>query len=94
MGTAPSGTNSAVYQTPQGELTVNSVPAAPTPMAGPAPTFEQLSAGGKAISEEQAAASPPGHGNFEMAPSAFRDPYEYSVPGSAADFTPQFSDRV
>ncbi len=39
---------------------------------------------------EWAAPSPPGHGNFETAPSAYRGPYEYSVPGSTRDFTPQF----
>jgi cytochrome c oxidase subunit 1 len=39
---------------------------------------------------EWAAASPPGHGNFAQPPAAYRGPYEYSVPGAAADFTPQF----
>jgi cytochrome c oxidase subunit 1 len=43
---------------------------------------------------EWAAPSPPGHGNFATTPSAFRDPYEYSVPGASADFTPQFSDGL
>ena len=34
--------------------------------------------------------SPPmGHGNFEKAPVVHRGPYEYSVPGDKADFTPQ-----
>ena len=34
--------------------------------------------------------SPPmGHGNFEKAPVIHRGPYEYSVPGDKADFTPQ-----
>lgn len=43
--------------TPAGELTVrSSMP--PAPPAGPAPSFEQLSGGGKSISEEQASAYP------------------------------------
>ena len=34
--------------------------------------------------------SPPiGHGNFPEVPEVHRGPYEYSVPGQAADFTPQ-----
>ena len=34
--------------------------------------------------------SPPmGHGNFEKVPVVHRGPYEYSVPGDKADFTPQ-----
>jgi cytochrome c oxidase subunit 1 len=39
---------------------------------------------------EWAAPSPPPHGNFRAAPEAHRGPYEYSVPGAAKDFTPQF----
>ena len=39
---------------------------------------------------EWSAPSPPGHGNFLVEPIAYRGPYEYSVPGSAKDFTPQF----
>jgi cytochrome c oxidase subunit 1 len=39
---------------------------------------------------EWAAPSPPGHGNFLAEPIVYRGPYEYSVPGSAKDFTPQF----
>jgi hypothetical protein len=54
---APAG-NSASYQTPQGQVTVDSAPA-PAPAIGPAPSFEQLSGGGKSISEDQAAAYPP-----------------------------------
>ena len=50
--------NTATYQTPQGELTVRSV-AAPAPIVGPAPSFQQLSGGGKVITEDQAAAYPP-----------------------------------
>jgi cytochrome c oxidase subunit 1 len=39
---------------------------------------------------EWSAPSPPGHGNFLTEPVVYRGPYEYSVPGSAKDFTPQF----
>ena len=33
--------------------------------------------------------TPPPHGNFAVAPSVYRGPYEYSVPGHARDYTPQ-----
>ena len=33
--------------------------------------------------------TPPPHGNFDRPPRVCRGPYEYSVPGHAADFTPQ-----
>jgi cytochrome c oxidase subunit 1 len=33
--------------------------------------------------------TPPPHGNFAKAPTVYRGPYEYSVPGHATDFTPQ-----
>ena len=40
--------------------------------------------------EWSAAPSPPvAHGNFEVPPQVYRAAYEYSVPGSAKDFTPQ-----
>jgi cytochrome c oxidase subunit 1 len=39
---------------------------------------------------EWAAPSPPGHGNFVTEPVVYRGPYEYSVPGAAKDFSPQF----
>jgi hypothetical protein len=53
----PPQTGSTTMPTPAGKLTVNSsMP--PAPPAGPAPSFEQLSGGGKSISEEQAAAYP------------------------------------
>lgn len=45
----------------------------------------------QATTLEWAAASPPGHGNFRVPPHAYRGPYEYSVPGAAADYTPQFA---
>jgi cytochrome c oxidase subunit 1 len=44
----------------------------------------------RATTIEWSAPSPPGHGNFVAEPVAYRGPYEYSVPGSATDFTPQF----
>lgn len=53
----PQRADSATMPTPSGELTVtSSMP--PPPPAAPAPTFEQLSGGGKSISEAQAAAYP------------------------------------
>src|SRR5580693_4976474 len=33
--------------------------------------------------------TPPPHGNFDKEIEVFRGPYEYSVPGHSADFTPQ-----
>ena len=42
-----------------------------------------------------ATTSPPlAHGNFATAPRVYRDPYEYSVPGAAADFIPQNAERA
>jgi cytochrome c oxidase subunit I len=38
---------------------------------------------------EWACPSPPPHGNFEVVPSVYRGPYEYSVPGYKEDFYPQ-----
>jgi cytochrome c oxidase subunit I len=38
---------------------------------------------------EWVADSPPPHGNFEVMPTVYRPPYEYSVPGRASDFWPQ-----
>lgn len=53
--TSPADT--ATLNTPAGELEVHSsMP--PPPPAGPAPSFEQLSGGGKYISEEQASVYP------------------------------------
>ena len=39
---------------------------------------------------EWATPSPPPHGNFTKPVACYRGPYEYSVPGSDKDFTPQF----
>ncbi len=45
----------------------------------------------QATTLEWMAPSPPmGHGNFETEPVVCRGPYEYSVPGAAEDFSPQF----
>jgi cytochrome c oxidase subunit I len=33
--------------------------------------------------------SPPGHGNFDVTPTVYNGPYEYSVPGMEQDFLPQ-----
>ena len=44
----------------------------------------------EATTLEWSAPSPPGHGNFVTEPIVYRGPYEYSVPGSLRDFTPQF----
>ena len=68
--TAMSGadTTSATFQTPQGQVIVNSTPA-PAPTFGPAPDFSQLSAGGKSITAEQASAYPPLANDFLNADS-------------------------
>jgi len=42
---------------------------------------------------EWAAPSPPGHGNFLTEPVAYREPYEYSVPGHPTDYLPQTEPR-
>jgi cytochrome c oxidase subunit 1 len=44
----------------------------------------------EATTLEWSAPSPPPHGNFVTEPIVYRAPYEYSVPGAARDFTPQF----
>jgi cytochrome c oxidase subunit 1 len=44
----------------------------------------------QATTIEWSAPSPPPHGNFLGAPQAYRGPYEYSVPGAAKDFVPQY----
>jgi hypothetical protein len=57
MPTPPTGQATNTMNTPAGEITVHSsMP--PAPPAGPAPSFEQLSGGGKSISEDQASAYP------------------------------------
>lgn len=44
----------------------------------------------QATTLEWAAPSPPPHGNFATEPVAYRDPYEYSLPGHSGDYLPQF----
>jgi cytochrome c oxidase subunit 1 len=39
---------------------------------------------------EWSAPSPPPHLNFETPPAAHRGPYDYSVPGAARDYSPQW----
>jgi len=39
---------------------------------------------------EWATPTPPGHGNFLVAPVVCREPYEYSNPGGAKDYAPQW----
>lgn len=43
----------------------------------------------KATTLEWQTPTPPPHGNFVKAPKVMRDPYEYSLPGSKEDYTPQ-----
>lgn len=43
---------------------------------------------------EWATPTPPGHGNFVKVPKVYRGPYEYSVPGTTKDFTPQNQEHV
>jgi cytochrome c oxidase subunit 1 len=43
-----------------------------------------------ATTMEWATPTPPPHGNFLFDPVAYRGPYEYSVPGHATDFYPQW----
>jgi hypothetical protein len=68
QGTNTAAGQTASGQTPQGELTVHSAPA-PAPTIGPAPSFEQLSGGGKAITEDQAIAYLPLANDFINADS-------------------------
>ncbi len=65
---AESVTHSATYQTPQGEVVINSMPA-PAPLAGPAPDFKQLSGDSNGITAEQAVAYPPLANDFLNADS-------------------------
>lgn len=44
----------------------------------------------EATTLEWSAPSPPPHGNFDHAPTVYRGPYEYSVPGLEKDFYPQW----
>jgi cytochrome c oxidase subunit 1 len=44
----------------------------------------------QATTLEWATPTPPPHGNFLEPPVVYSGPYEYSVPGAASDFSPQF----
>jgi hypothetical protein len=66
--TASSTGNRAVFQTPQGEVTIRST-LPPATTAGSPPPFEQLAGGGKAITPEQAAAYPLLANDFDYADS-------------------------
>ncbi len=44
----------------------------------------------QATTLEWATPTPPPHGNFPETPVVYCGPYEYSVPGAARDFSPQF----
>jgi len=46
----------------------------------------------EATTLEWAADSPPTHSNFDVPPTVYRGPYEYSVPGASKDFSPQFEE--
>jgi cytochrome c oxidase subunit 1 len=48
----------------------------------------------EATTLEWATPTPPPHGNFVTIPTAYRGPYEYSVPGAKKDFSPQFQPEV
>ncbi len=65
---AAASSSSATYQTQQGQVVVNSVPA-PAPTIGQAPDFKQLAGAGKGISPEQAEAYPPLANDFLNADS-------------------------
>ena len=44
----------------------------------------------QATTMEWSTPTPPGHGNFLEEPVAYGQPYEYSVPGAATDYSPQW----
>jgi cytochrome c oxidase subunit 1 len=44
----------------------------------------------QATTLEWATPTPPGHGNFLEEPVVYGQPYEYSVPGAATDYSPQW----
>lgn len=68
QSTPTNGTPSTTFNSPQGQVTINSQPAA-VPDAGPAPDFATLSGGKKSITPAQAAAYPPLANDFEYADS-------------------------
>ncbi len=44
----------------------------------------------QATTLEWSTPTPPPHGNFPVPPVVYRGPYEYSAPGAAGDFSPQY----
>lgn len=66
--TSAAATATATFDTAQGQVVINSVPA-PAPTIAPAPGFQQLAAGGKAITAEQASAYAPLANDFLNADS-------------------------
>lgn len=68
QSTQTSDTSSATFNSPQGQVTINSQPAT-VPDAGPAPDFATLSSGRKSITPDQATAYPPLANDFEYADS-------------------------
>lgn len=68
MPSDASARSQAVFQTPQGEVTVRSTLPTPAPASAP-PPFEQLAGGGKFISADQASAYPPLANDFDYADS-------------------------
>jgi cytochrome c oxidase subunit 1 len=48
----------------------------------------------EATTLEWATPTPPPHGNFAHPPRAYRDPYEYTPPGSDAEYLPQHVERT
>lgn len=68
MTSDTSARSQAVFQTPQGEVTVRSTLPTPAPASAP-PPFEQLAGGGKFISADQASAYPPLANDFDYADS-------------------------
>ena len=68
MAPPPATQTQAVFQTPQGEVTVRSALPPPAPTMA-APAFEQLSGGGKFINTDQANAYPRLANDFDYADS-------------------------
>ncbi len=48
----------------------------------------------EATTLEWSTPTPPPHGNFLEAPKVYRGPYEYSVPGSSKDYSPQSQKEI
>jgi cytochrome c oxidase subunit 1 len=48
----------------------------------------------EATTLEWAAPTPPPHGNFLKPLRVYREPYEYNVPGSSKDYSPQWEESI